>query len=509
MAIPPSSSPGPKAIAPRAGLALALLLSINLFNYIDRQILSAVLPKIELDAAIFSPHDPNLKFKLGSLATAFLISYMLAAPLFGRWGDKWSRWLLVGVGVIVWSLASGASGLAIGFVMLFLTRCFVGIGEAAYGPVAPSMLSDMYPVEHRGRILAWFYMAIPVGSALGFVLGGIVADTSWGWRGAFLVVVLPGLLLGVLCFLMKEPPRPQAVLAEKLHWPGILRELRNIRSFVLCSLGMTCTTFVLGGVAVWVPYYIFEQEARFQITPTHLEKLAEQKASDGTPVIAPEVIAKLQPMAGEARFSWLELKDKIAHSTLTPDEISLYQQRIVEGLAAPDSMTLSSINFTFGAILVASGLIATLIGGWLGDYFRRKVRGSYFLVSGLGALVAFPCFVAMLYVPFPYAWIFVALAIFFLFINTGPANTILANVTRPAIRSSAFAVNILVIHMLGDAISPSLIGLIADQANLRLAFVIVSFFILVAAVLWTYGARYLDEETRVISEMETLPPSTS
>src|SRR6478736_1215663 len=123
MSLPPSASPGPAQVAPRAGLALGLLLSINLFNYIDRQVLSAVLPKLELDAAIFRPDDPNLKLKLGSLTTAFFVTYMLFSPVFGRLGDKWSRWGLVGIGVIAWSLASGGSGLATGFLVLLLTRC--------------------------------------------------------------------------------------------------------------------------------------------------------------------------------------------------------------------------------------------------------------------------------------------------------------------------------------------------------------------------------------------------
>src|SRR5436190_9732368 len=154
MSVPPAASPGPAPVAPRAGLALALLLSINLFNYIDRQVLAAVLPKLELDAGLFDPADPNLKFKLGSLTTAFFVSYMLLSPVFGRLGDTWSRWGLVGVGVIVWSLASGASGLATGFWVLLVTRCFVGIGEAAYGPVAPAMLSDLYPERQRGMVMA-------------------------------------------------------------------------------------------------------------------------------------------------------------------------------------------------------------------------------------------------------------------------------------------------------------------------------------------------------------------
>ena len=154
MSVVPSATAGPARVAPRAGLALALLLSINLFNYIDRQVLAAVLPKLELDAGLFDPADPNLKFKLGSLTTAFFVSYMLLSPVFGRLGDTWSRWGLVGVGVIVWSLASGASGLATGFWVLLVTRCFVVIGEAAYGPVAPAMLSDLYPERQRGMVMA-------------------------------------------------------------------------------------------------------------------------------------------------------------------------------------------------------------------------------------------------------------------------------------------------------------------------------------------------------------------
>ena len=165
---------------PGARIALWLLLGINLFNYIDRQVLSAVLPKLALDATLFRPGDPNLQLKLGWLTTAFLVSYMLLSPVFGWLSESHSRWLLIGIGVTMWSLASGGSGLATTFAMLLLTRCLVGIGEAAYGPVAPSMLSDLYPERDRGKILSRFYLAIPVGSALGFVIGGHVAGTTLG-----------------------------------------------------------------------------------------------------------------------------------------------------------------------------------------------------------------------------------------------------------------------------------------------------------------------------------------
>ena len=136
---------------PGARTALLLLLAINLFNYIDRYILAAILPTVE---TAFLQDDGNAKTKLGLLTTAFLVAYMLLAPLFGWLGDRMSRWWLIAIGVILWSLASGASGvtslfvgsIAFGYWALLVTRCFVGVGEAAYGPVAPSLISDLFAV---------------------------------------------------------------------------------------------------------------------------------------------------------------------------------------------------------------------------------------------------------------------------------------------------------------------------------------------------------------------------
>jgi MFS family permease len=197
--------------APGAGLALGLLLAINLFNYLDRQILSAVQPSIEAQFG-------RTKAEMGLLASMFLISYTFAAPIFGWLGDRWPRWWLVGLGVILWSLASGGTGLATTFGMLILTRALIGVGEGAYGPVAPSLIADLFPVAQRGRKLSWFYAAIPVGSALGYVLGGQMADADhFGWRWAFYVVMPPGVLLGIACYLMREPKRGQSDAVEHRH----------------------------------------------------------------------------------------------------------------------------------------------------------------------------------------------------------------------------------------------------------------------------------------------------
>ncbi len=196
---------------PGARSALALLLAINLFNYIDRQVLSSVLPRLQLDGTIIHPNDPDAQFKLGLLTSAFMVSYMLFAPVFG-WldGRRVRRWVILGVGVTVWSLASGFSGFATGYAMLLATRCLVGIGEAAYGPVASAMLADAYPLRQRGAVMALFNMAIPIGSALGFAIGGVIATITGDWRPAFWFT-FSGLILGVLCFMRKElPRRPQS-----------------------------------------------------------------------------------------------------------------------------------------------------------------------------------------------------------------------------------------------------------------------------------------------------------
>lgn len=141
---------------------LLLLLAMNMLNYVDRYVLAAVEPTVQRQML---PDNPNARAKMGLLSTAFMVSYMVAAPLFGWLAERRSRWLLIALGVGLWSLASGASGLAVTFAVLLATRCLVGVGEAAYGPAAPAIISDFYPLAWRGKVLSWFYVAIPVGSA--------------------------------------------------------------------------------------------------------------------------------------------------------------------------------------------------------------------------------------------------------------------------------------------------------------------------------------------------------
>ena len=414
--------------------ALALLLGINLFNYIDRYILAAVEPLIS--DHFFAATDEAAMAKTGALATAFLLSYMVLAPVFGWLADRFSRWLIVAFGVGLWSLASGASGLAATFFALVATRIFVGVGEAAYGPAAPTIISDLFAVEKRGRMLAFFYVAIPVGSAIGYAFGGSVGQ-RFGWRWPFYLVTIPGLLLAVCCLFMRDPRGVRARAQEKAAKPkislGDALALFRIRSFTMNTAAMTAMTFAMGGIAFWVPRYLFKYRA--------------------------------------ADFG-----------------------------GHPD---LGQINFTFGVITASAGLLATLLGGWAGDFVRRRFASAYFLVSALTIFFAFPATVLMLRTPFPGAWVLVFFVVFFLFFNTGPANAALANVTPSANRATAFALNIFIIHLLGDAISPPLIGWIAGETrSMNFAFLVVSAMMVVAAACWLMGARTLGRDTAAIVALE-------
>ncbi len=405
--------------------ALLLLLSINLFNYIDRQILAALEPDIR--ASFFTPGDVNAMWKTGLLGDAFFVTYMVSAPVLGLLADRLSRWIIVGSAVILWSLASGGSGLAATFAILFATRICVGIGEGGYGPAAPTILADLFPVETRGRIMAVFYAAIPVGSALGYVIGGVVG-AHLGWRWAFYLVTPPGLLLGLLCFLQRDP----RVGADHLVQQMPRRSLRDYvtlfrtRSYLINCVAQTLMTFVTGGLGFWASAYL-----------------------------------------------------RYRHQS--PDV----------------GMTI------FGLITVVAGLVSTLLGGVIADRLRSRFAGSYFWVSGIGMLIACPFFIATLYTPFPAAWIPMFFAIFFLFVNTGPSNTALANVSLPAVRATAFAANIFVIHAFGDVQAFWLLGYIGGRTSMHVAFLFVSGIIFLSGLVWLIGVKYLPKDTAAVETAAT------
>jgi MFS family permease len=241
-----------------AQAALAILSFINLFNYLDRYVVSALVESLRRSELALSDAEA------GSLMSGFLIVFALVAPIFGALGDRRSRPRLIAFGVACWSVATALSGLAGSFAALFAARASVGVGEAAYVTVGPSLLSDYFPSSQRGRVMAIFFCAIPVGSALGYVVGGLI-NAHYGWRVAFFAAGIPGLILALLCLGLRDPPRgsqdPDSSSAAAKPAPpaasgATYLQLLSNKPYVLTVAGYAAYTFAIGGLAYWMPAFL-------------------------------------------------------------------------------------------------------------------------------------------------------------------------------------------------------------------------------------------------------------
>jgi len=383
--------------------AVALLTLANLLNYLDRFVVPALVESLKRSE--MKPNDAQL----GLLATAFLIVYMLASPVFGRLGDRGNRPRLLAAGVALWSLATAAGAFAGSYAALFAARAAVGVGEAAYATIAPAMLADLYPREKRGRAFAVFFLATPVGSALGYILGGLI-DQRYGWRAAFLVAGAPGLLLALAFLALRDPPRggaepeesgdlwsPGPQEARVAGFFGPWRRLLRNGLYVRTVAGYAAYTFALGALAFW--------------TPAFLERVRGVPRAEATVV--------------------------------------------------------------FGAIAVATGIVGTLAGGWLTDKLKPEGRRPELWLSGWATLAAAPFAAAAFFLPERSAYLTaIVVAELLLFCSTGPINAVIVGVVSPAERATASALAIFAIHAFGDVPSPPLVGLLSDSRGLQTAFLV-------------------------------------
>jgi predicted MFS family arabinose efflux permease len=254
------SSPAPVLFSPAsARYALGVLFLVNLFNYVDRQIISGVLSLVQRDLRVSDA-------ELGALGSSFMILYLAGSIPLGLLGDRVPRHRLIAVGVAVWGAATFLSGLARSYGQLFATRAVVGIGEASYGPTASAMVSDLFPKARRGLVNSLFNAAIPVGGAIGVVVGGMVGS-RFGWRAAFLLVGVPSLALALLAWRLGDPPRgghdviagapvpPGPPAPPPSIWTGIVSLFRTPTFVMVCLVGML-VAFALGAFTYWLPLYL-------------------------------------------------------------------------------------------------------------------------------------------------------------------------------------------------------------------------------------------------------------
>ena len=228
---------------------LALLTAINFVNYIDRSVLFAVQPLVQQEF-----HKSDRAF--GWLTSAFFIAYMLFAPIAGFLGDRYARRLIIVTGIAIWSGATLLTAVTYDFSTLLARHAIVGIGEASYATIAPALIADLFPEHKRGRMLSIFYLAIPVGTACGYMLGGYMGKL-YGWRAPFYVAAAPGFLLAALLAMIPEPVRGASdQLAPTAERDTIVGVLLHNPAFWTASLGMAMMTFALGGMQVWMPTFL-------------------------------------------------------------------------------------------------------------------------------------------------------------------------------------------------------------------------------------------------------------
>lgn len=405
-------SQSPRA-AQGATFAVVVLTSMNLLNYLDRFVPSAVKELFKEDLGLT---DAQTSWPL----TAFIVVYMITSPMFGALADRWPRKVLIAGGVALWSVATAGAALATGFWSFLFARSLVGVGEAAYATLAPPLLSDFFPPERRNRVLTFFYVAIPVGAALGFGLGGFIGK-ELGWRAAFLICGLPGLLAAGLALRIQDPGRgawDAAPTGKTANWGEALRLLAANPRFVYAVAGYTAVTWAAGGMADWFPTYLVRNRG----------------------------------------------------------------------------MSLAEAGTLIGAVTVAGGLGGTAMGGWLADRLAGRTRNAYLALSAVSMVPAAVFAALALAVPAgPGVAVCMFLSQFFLWFYNGPINTIIANAVAPELRARAFAVSIFAIHILGDAVSPTIIGAISDSSELLYGVALVPVFMAIGAAIWAAGWRRLPE----------------
>lgn len=407
--------------------ALLLLTGLNLLNYADRNVLFAVQPLVQQEFHIN-------KEQVGYLTSAFLLFYMIAAPFVGPLADRYSRKIIIVVGAVFWSGLTLLTAVTHTYHELLVRHTLVGIGEATFATIAPTFVADLFAENKRGRIFGVFYLAIPVGSAAGYLLGGYLAP-GHGWRFPFYIAAAPGFLIALAVLFLKEPERGQFDTRQEapeetvsrggshLHYlirllisrvRYLWKYLARNPAFLTATLGMAAMTFSLGGIQVWMPQFLYS----------------------------------------ERHYS------------------------------------LERANFDFGIIIVIDGILASLAGGWLGDYLLKRMKSSYYLVSAVSMALGVPVMIIALFVPGRAMIPAIAVAAFFLLFNTSPLNAAVINSVGAHIRATAIAVNIFIIHLLGDVPSPTMMGWVADRHSLQAAFILPVIAMVLSAAILFYGMRF-------------------
>ncbi|KAI2804206.1 Protein spinster 3 [Blomia tropicalis] len=426
---------------------VGILCIINLLNYMDRYTIAGVLNDIQK----FFDMDKSTS---GLLQTAFIVSYMIFAPVFGFLGDRYSRKILIVLGIIFWSGVTLLSS----FVqqhhtyLFFICRSLVGIGEASYSTVAPTIIADLFSGKKRSTMIALFYFAIPVGSGLGYIVGSQMATIFKHWQWALRFTPVFGFICAISFIFVNEPKRGgnegverhnDDITVQDNHSFSIgqtIQSLKNdvyyivsVPTYLFTTLGFTCVCFSIGALSWWTPYYM--------------------------------------------------------------------------EYALVDSSSKDKINFIFGAIACVGGIVGVLIGSSSSQFLRGRYATIDPIICGVGVLISIPCTFIAIYLARSHpmiSWINIFLAITFLSVNWSVVVDILLYVIVPERRATAQAIQILISHTLGDATSPFIVGAIAtaitkgnpndpdiDYISLSYSLYLAPFILIFGGLFFIFSSRFV------------------
>ena len=471
--IAPSTGAAPKLSQRRssgyARYVFWVMFFISFLNYLDRNVLTG--------AANVVAKELNFQLDgIGYIASAFLIIYTLGTLPLGLWADRAKRKDVVAASVAVWSVATAATALATNFATLFLSRMFLGIGEAGYFPAGTALMSDYFSREKRSRIMSWWSVAQLIGILVGFAVGGAVAGLYPGsWRLLFIFTGIPGLLLVLLVWRVREPRRNQA------------------------------------------------DEEAVELDPHSFGNVAEIEEPPHTVPVPAGLLAQLKSLLRIKTLVVLILMQIFAFFVLGVNVTFLptyLQQKDTFGFTSGQAGLFS------GLVIVLAGMAGTVIGGYVADMLNRRHQGARVLVCGIGFLLGAPAFALSITIhSVPIFTIFFVLTTLLLTVYTGPSTAATQDVVPSALRASSVAISLLIAHLLGDAFAPTLVGVLATSfdpthglhfkagaagQDLSMALLITCTPALVlAGLVGIFGARWMKEDIAAAEQVDKLAKETA
>lgn len=407
-----------------------LLFLLYMFDYVDRMVVTSLFP--------FLKADWNLSdTQCGMLVSAVYWSIVLLTFPVSILVDRWSRRKTIGMMAVVWSLATGVCAFTRSLPQLLTTRTFIGVGEAGYAPGGTAMIAGLYPQEKRSWMIGLWNASIPLGSAIGIALGGIIAK-YWGWRHAFGLVAIPGLIVAILFFFVKDyktvnlkktAVQPQEKNRRKevaMSVIDILKEFTNKPSLIFTYFGMAAVVFTTTSLMTWLPTYFHR-----------VQHLPEDQAGIKSSTIM--VLALIgAPLGGYIADRWRKKK-------------------INARLLFPSISTLLSACLLFLAFVVFPG------------------KMQYILLLTMGVLIT-------------------------AFISAASAVT--QDVVHAGMRAMSYAIAVVVQNLLGASMGPIIIGAISDLSNIQTAISYLPLALLVASVLFFAGSFYYEKDLMKVEQVK-------